>query len=122
MWLVILPFNWPPAQTDGTLVPCQAAGKMPIVKTSEQAPLTAMGTVEITQSVFPPDAVQAIPAPGPEMLQALKKHPRVKMASLSGSATAGAKVERTAAVHIMPNISLSLGEENAFVLCGICRF
>ena len=113
--LAILPFNWPPVHTGGKLAPCLAAGNTMIVKPGEQAPLTVMRIVEILQSVFPPDIVQAIPALGPEVPQALIKHPLVKMVSLTGSATSGSKAAEAAAANITPTF-LELGGKNAFVV------
>ncbi|KAG2418080.1 hypothetical protein HFD88_001180 [Aspergillus terreus] len=77
----ILPFNWPPAHARGKL----AAGNTMVRKPGEQDPLTLVRIVEIMQSVFPADVVQAVPVLGGEVPQALIHHKLVKMVSLTGS-------------------------------------
>lgn len=111
----ILPFNWPPVHAGGKLAPCLAAGNTMVLKPGEQAPLTLMRIVEILQSVFPEDVVQAIPGLGPELPQALINHPLVKMVSLTGSSASGSKAAQLAAVTLTPT-ALELGGKNAFVI------
>ncbi|KGO36757.1 Aldehyde dehydrogenase, N-terminal [Penicillium expansum] len=111
----ILPYNWPPVHAGGKLAPCLAAGNTMVLKPGEQAPLTLMRIVEILQSVFPADVVQAVPGLGPEIPEALINHPLVKMASLTGSTVSGSKAAQTAAVTLTPTV-LELGGKNAFVV------
>lgn len=111
----ILPFNWPPVHAGGKLAPCLAAGNTMVLKPGEQAPLTLMRIVEILQSVFPADVVQAVPGLGPEIPQALINHPLVKMVSLTGSTASGSQAAQTAAVTLTPTV-LELGGKNAFVV------
>ncbi|CAI7602321.1 unnamed protein product, partial [Penicillium pancosmium] len=111
----ILPFNWPPVHVGGKLAPCLAAGNTMVLKPGEQAPLTLMRIVQILQSVFPEDVVQAIPGLGPELPQALISHPLVKMVSLTGSTASGSKAAQLAAVTLTPT-ALELGGKNAFVI------
>lgn len=111
----ILPYNWPPVHARGKLAPCLAAGNTMVLKPGEQAPLTLMRVVEILQSVFPADVVQAVPGLGPEIPKALINHFLVKMASLTGSTVSGSKAAQTAAVTLTPTV-LELGGKNAFVV------
>lgn len=111
----ILPFNWPPVHAGGKLAPCLAAGNTMILKPGEQAPMTVMRIVEILQSVFPPNVVQAVPGLGPEVPQALINHPLVKMVSLTGSSMSGVKAAQAAAATLTPNV-LELGGKNACVV------
>lgn len=111
----IVPFNWPPVHAGGKLAPCVAAGNTMVLKPSEQAPLTLMRIVEILQSVFPADVIQAVPGLGPEIPQALISHPFVRMVSLTGSTKSGSKAAQTAAATLTPTV-LELGGKNAFVV------
>nr|UBX54552.1 aldehyde dehydrogenase [Aspergillus sp.] len=111
----ILPFNWPPVHAGGKLAPCLAAGNTMVLKPGEQAPLTLMRIVDILQSVFPADVVQAVPGLGPEVPQALIHHNLVKMVSLTGSTASGSKAAQAAAVSLTPTV-LELGGKNAFVV------
>lgn len=111
----ILPFNWPPVHAGGKLAPALAAGNTMILKPGEQAPLTVMRIVEILQSVLPKDVVQAVPGLGPEVPEALIRHPLVKMVSLTGSTRSGALAAEAAAPTITP-IVLELGGKNAILV------
>ncbi|KAL5355207.1 aldehyde dehydrogenase domain-containing protein [Aspergillus floccosus] len=111
----ILPFNWPPVHAGGKLAPCLAAGNTMVLKPGEQAPLTLMRIVEILQSVFPTDVVQAVPGLGAEVPQALIHHKLVKMVSLTGSTASGSKAAQTAALSLTPTV-LELGGKNALVV------
>ena len=111
----ILPFNWPPMHTGGKLAPALAAGNTMILKPGEQAPLTVMRIVEILQSVLPSGVVQAVPGLGPEVPQALIRHPLVQMVSLTGSTKSGALAAEAAAPTITPT-ALELGGKNALLV------
>lgn len=111
----ILPFNWPPIHAGGKSAPALAAGNTVIIKPGEQAPLTVLRIVEILQSVFPPGVIQAIPAAGISVPQALVAHPDVKKVSFTGSTRGGAAVSKIAADTITP-LSLELGGKNALIV------
>jgi acyl-CoA reductase-like NAD-dependent aldehyde dehydrogenase len=111
----ILPFNWPPIHVGGKSAPAIAAGNTIIIKPGEQAPLTVMRIVEIIQEVLPEGVIQAIPAAGIEVPQALVVHKDVKKVSFTGSTRGGAAVSKLAADTITP-LSLELGGKNALIV------
>ncbi|KIX03971.1 uncharacterized protein Z518_07524 [Rhinocladiella mackenziei CBS 650.93] len=111
----ILPFNWPPIHVGGKAAPALAAGNTVIIKPGEQAPLTVMRIVELLQQVLPSGVIQAIPAMGPDVPQALVRHPDVKKVSFTGSTGAGIAVSKLAAESITP-VLLELGGKNAFIV------
>ena len=111
----ILPFNWPPVHAGGKLAPALAAGNTMILKPGEQAPLTVMRIVEILQSVFPTDVVQAVPGLGSEVPEALIRHPLVKMVSLTGATKSGSLAAAAAAPTVTPMV-LELGGKNAIIV------
>ena len=111
----IIPFNWPPIHVGGKCAPALASGNTVIIKPGEQAPLTAMRIIEIVQQVFPPGVIQAIPAVGTSVPQALVMHPDVRKVSFTGSTKGGAAISKLAADSITP-LSLELGGKNAMIV------
>ncbi|KIX92912.1 uncharacterized protein Z520_11388 [Fonsecaea multimorphosa CBS 102226] len=111
----ILPFNWPPLHAGGKAAPAIAAGNTIILKPGEQAPLTVLRVVELLQEVLPPGVVQAIPAQGIAVPQALISSPHVKKVSFTGSTRGGAGAAALAAQSITPMV-LELGGKNALIV------
>ena len=111
----ILPRNWPPIHTGGKLAPALAAVNTMLLKPAEPAPLTVIKIVEIISEVLPKVVVQVVPGLGPDVPQAIIKHPQIRMVSFTGSTAAGAKVAASAALSVTP-IVLELGGKNAFVV------
>lgn len=111
----ILPFNWPPIHVGGKSAPALAAGNTVVIKPGEQAPLTVLRIIELIQTVLPPGVIQAVPAAGINVPQALVKHPDVKKVSFTGSTKAGAAISKLAADNIVP-LSLELGGKNAMII------
>ncbi|KAK5053789.1 hypothetical protein LTR84_001751 [Exophiala bonariae] len=111
----ILPFNWPPIHFGGKSAPALATGNTIVIKPGDQAPLTVMRMVEIVSEVLPPGVIQAVPAAGISVPQALVQHPKVKKISFTGSTKAGAAVSKLAADKITP-LTLELGGKNAIVV------
>lgn len=111
----ILPFNWPPIHFGGKSAPALATGNTVVIKPGDQAPLTVMRMVEIVSEVFPPGVIQAVPAAGITVPQALVQHPKIKKISFTGSTRAGAAVSKLAADKITP-LTLELGGKNALIV------
>ena len=110
----VLPFNWPPLHAGGKTAPAIAAGNTIILKPGEQAPLTVLRVVELLQEVLPTRVVQAIPATGIAVPQALISSPDVKKVSFTGSTRGGAGAAALAAQTITP-MTLELGGKNALI-------
>jgi len=111
----ILPFNWPPIHFGGKSAPALATGNTIVIKPGDQAPLTVMRMVEIVAEVLPPGVIQAVPATGIHVPQALVTHSKVKKISFTGSTGAGAAVSKLAADGITP-LTLELGGKNALIV------
>ena len=111
----ILPFNWPPIHFGGKSAPALATGNTIVLKPGDQAPLTVMRMVEIVSQVLPPGVIQAVPAAGVAVPQALATHPKVKKITFTGSTKAGAAVGKVAADRVIP-LSLELGGKNALIV------
>lgn len=111
----ILPFNWPPIHFGGKGAPALATGNTIVFKPGDQAPLTVMRMVEIVSTVLPRGVIQAVPAAGVAVPQALVTHPKVKKITFTGSTRAGAAVSKLAAERVVP-LSLELGGKNAMIV------
>ena len=111
----ILPFNWPPIHFGGKAAPAIATGNTIVFKPGDQAPLTVMRMVEIVSEVLPPGVIQAVPASGVNVPQALVTHSKVKKITFTGSTRAGAAVSKLAADSVTP-LSLELGGKNALIV------
>ncbi|KIW24246.1 uncharacterized protein PV07_09974 [Cladophialophora immunda] len=111
----IIPFNWPPIHVGGKSAPALAMGNTIIIKPGEQAPLTALRIVELVAEVLPYGVIQAVPAIGIDVPQALVTHPNVRKVSFTGSTRAGAAVSKLAADSITP-LSLELGGKNCLIV------
>lgn len=111
----ILPFNWPPIHVAAKAAPSLAAGNVIILKPPEQDPLTVMRIGELLASVLPPDVIQVLPGPGPEVGAALAGHPLVERLSFTGSTATGRAVLKLAADAMTP-VTLELGGKNPFLV------
>ena len=111
----IIPFNWPPIHFGGKSAPALATGNTIVFKPGEQAPLTVLRMIEIVSEDLPPGVVQAVPASGLAVPQALASHPLVKKITFTGSTKAGAAVSHIAADRLVP-LSLELGGKNAMII------
>jgi len=90
-----------------------AAGNAVVVKTPEQAPLSALRLMEIAGDHFPPGVFNVLSGDR-ETGAALVAHPGVDKISLVGSVPAGRAVLRAAAERIVPCL-LELGGKNALI-------
>lgn len=90
-----------------------AAGNCVIVKTPEQAPLSALRLMEIAGSHFPPGVFNVLSGDRGTGA-ALVSHPGVDKIGLVGSVGAGKAVLRAAAERVVPCL-LELGGKNALI-------
>lgn len=109
----IIPFNHPIMFATLRAAAPLAAGNAVIVKTPDQAPLSALRLMEIAGDHFPPGVFNVLSG-GREAGAALVAHPGVDKVSLIGSVEAGRAVLRGAADRIKP-VLLELGGKNALV-------
>ncbi|SHJ22615.1 betaine-aldehyde dehydrogenase [Roseomonas rosea] len=90
-----------------------AAGNCVVVKTPDQAPLSALRLMELAGTHFPP-GVFSILSGDRETGAALVAHPGVDKIGLVGSVPAGKAVLRAAADRVVPCL-LELGGKNALI-------
>ena len=109
----IIPFNHPFMFCAAKSAAPIAAGNTVVVKTPDQAPLSALRFAELIDGVLPAGVFNVLSG-GRDAGAALASHPGVAMVSLIGSVPAGRAVMRAASDTIKP-ILLELGGKNALV-------
>ncbi|WP_173584043.1 aldehyde dehydrogenase family protein [Acetobacter musti] len=98
---LITPWNWPMNQIVCKVAPALAAGCTMVLKPSEVAPLSALIFSEIMDEAgLPPGVYNMVNGDGPEVGEAIARHPDVDVVSITGSTRAGAAVARLAADSI----------------------
>lgn len=113
---LITPWNWPINQVACKVFPALAAGCSMVLKPSELSPLSAIALTELLHDAgVPPGVFNLVQGEGPEVGEALARHPGVDMISLTGSARAGAAVT-VAAAPTVKRVSLELGGKAANIL------
>ena len=118
---LITPWNWPINQIALKVLPALATGCPAILKPSEHTPLSAQVYAEILHEAgVPPGAVALIQGTGPEVGDALARHPALTMVSFTGSTRGGVSVARSAA-DTVKRVTLELGGKSpnlVFADCG----
>ena len=111
--VLITPWNWPMNQITLKVGAALAAGCTVVLKPSELSPLSAEVFAEIMHAAdIPPGVFNMVFGTGPDLGEALVRHPDVACVSLTGSTRAGAAVSHAAADDIK-RVSLELGGKGA---------
>ncbi|KAL5364962.1 Aldehyde/histidinol dehydrogenase [Aspergillus floccosus] len=103
----ICPWNFPLVLSVGKILPALLTGCSIIVKPSPFTPYSALKMVELAQSVFPADVVQAIGG-ADSIGPALVSHPGVNKISFTGSSATGKRIMASAAATLK-RVTLELG-------------
>ncbi len=92
----IAPWNYPLMMAAWKLAPALAGGNTVVIKPSEHTPLTALMLARTIAEIFPEGVVNVVVGRGATVGDALINHPKVAMASLTGSIGTGQKVLQAA--------------------------
>jgi len=112
----ITPWNYPLHQISLKVAPALAAGCTVVLKPSEVVPLNAFVLAEIVETVgLPAGVFNLVTGTGPEVGEAIVRHPGVDMVSFTGSTRAGRRVSELASEHVKP-VSLELGGKSPNVI------
>jgi len=118
---LITPWNWPLNQIALKVLPALATGCPAILKPSEHTPLSAAVYAEILHDAgVPAGAFALVNGTGPEVGDALARHPGIAMVSFTGSTRAGISVSKSAADSVK-RVTLELGGKSpnlVFADCG----
>lgn len=106
---LITPWNWPLYQITAKVAPALAAGCTTVLKPSELSPLSALLFAQaVADAGLPAGVFNLVNGSGPEVGEALSRHPDVDMISLTGSTRAGVLVSKAAA-DTVKRVALELG-------------
>src|SRR4051812_1233300 len=112
----ITPWNYPLHQICAKVAPALAAGCCVVVKPSEITPLNAFVLAEIVESVgLPAGVFNLVPGLGPEVGEAMARHPEIDMISFTGSTRAGKRVSEVASATVK-RVALELGGKSPNVI------
>jgi betaine-aldehyde dehydrogenase len=103
----IAPWNYPMPMAIWKLSPAIAAGNTVVLKPAPTTPVTALKLASIAAEVLPPGVLNVISG-GNEAGQALVRHPKVAMVSLTGSVDTGKWIARNSA-DTLKRVHLELG-------------
>jgi 1-pyrroline dehydrogenase len=111
----IAPWNYPINMATWKLGPALAAGNTVVLKPSELTPLSALRLAEITGDILPAGVLNVVTGQGETAGDALVRHPKVAMVSLTGSVETGKLIARTAA-ETLKRVHLELGGKAPVVI------
>jgi 1-pyrroline dehydrogenase len=104
----IAPWNYPLNMATWKLGPALAAGNTFILKPSELTPLTALKLAEIAADIFPPGVFNVVTGQGETLGDALVRHPKVAIVSITGDVNTGKLIAKNAA-DTLKRVHLELG-------------
>lgn len=112
----IISWNVPLVNAVGKLAPALAAGCSLVLKTSGQAPLTALHLARLVHEAgFPPGAFNLLTGEGARVPKAMVEHPMIDMIAFTGS-TATGKAIMAAAAPTMKRVTLELGGKSPVIV------
>ncbi|MDE3065440.1 MAG: aldehyde dehydrogenase family protein [Acidobacteriota bacterium] len=111
----ITPWNYPLWQAVWKIGPALAAGNTIVVKPSENTPLTTTAFAQLAAQVLPPGVLNVVHGRGPVAGEALVAHPRVAIATFTGSTRAGRRIAQVAGETPKP-VVLELGGNSPVVV------
>jgi aldehyde dehydrogenase (NAD+) len=113
---LITPWNWPLNQVICKVIPALAAGCTIVLKPSEIAPLDAIIFAEILHDAGLPKGVfNLVNGDGPNVGEAICRHPDIDMVSFTGSTRAGILVAKAAA-DTVKRVTQELGGKSANII------
>ncbi|MBW7849202.1 MAG: aldehyde dehydrogenase family protein [Rhodospirillales bacterium] len=113
----IIPWNVPLLLMALKIAPALVAGNAVVIKSAEEAPLTALRVIQLINQVLPPGLVNILSGFGPECGAPLVAHPKVGKVTFTGSVETGRIVYKTAAEKLIP-VTLELGGKSPMIVMG----
>lgn len=111
----IVPFNHPILFAVSRVAAPLVAGNAVVLKPSESTPLSALEFGRIAREVLPPGVLSVVVGDGPELPDAIVRHPEVYRIGFTGSEPVGRAIQRAAAEVAVKHVSLELGGKNALI-------
>jgi 1-pyrroline dehydrogenase len=104
----ITPWNYPLMMASWKIGPALAAGNTVVLKPSELTPLTTLELAKASADILPAGVLNVVTGDGEPTGDAIVRHPRVRMISLTGDVATGKLVARNAADNLK-RVHLELG-------------
>lgn len=112
----IIPWNFPLAMFARKLAPALVAGNTIVIKPSEMTPLSALAMATLCERAeIPAGVVNVVTGSGAEVGDAMVRHPRSALITMTGSTRAGKQILAAAAEKVAP-VSLELGGKAPFIV------
>lgn len=112
----IVPFNYPLMLLAWKVAPALAAGNTVVIKPASATPLLTLDLHRVFDHL-PKGVVNLITGSGPEVGDALVKHPDVPCIAFTGSTSTGQHIYRLGAERIK-KLHLELGGSDAVIVCA----
>lgn len=104
----IAPWNYPLMMAIWKIAPALAAGNVVVLKPSELTPISTLRFAELLADVLPAGVLNVVTGDGPNVGEAIVRHPEISMVSLTGSVGTGKGIAR-AASDTLKRVHLELG-------------
>ena len=104
----VAPWNFPLVMAVWKIGPALMTGNTLVLKPSEQTPLTALKLAELAADLFPAGVLNVVTGHGDTVGEAITRHPKVRMTSLTGDTATGKRVA-VAASGNLKRLHLELG-------------
>lgn len=112
----ILPWNFPMKICAWKLAPALAAGCTVVIKPAEATPfIEAEWAAAAEAAGLPAGVINIVNGPGPEIGEAMTKHPGIRKISFTGSTKTGIRVMRNVAGDVK-NVGLELGGKSPIIV------
>jgi acyl-CoA reductase-like NAD-dependent aldehyde dehydrogenase len=112
---IILTWNGPVVSVGMKLIPALAAGNTVVMKPSELTPYATEHVMRLVREAGIPDGVVNLVLGGPEIGDALVRHPSVQKVSFTGGPSTARKILATCAEFLKPAV-LELGGKSANIV------
>jgi acyl-CoA reductase-like NAD-dependent aldehyde dehydrogenase len=111
----IIPFNHPFMFAASKIAAPLMAGNTVVVKPAETTPLSALLLGELAREILPRSVLSIVVGDGPEVPDALVRHPRIRRIGFTGSIAVGKAIQRAAAEVGVKHVTLELGGKNVLL-------
>ncbi len=114
----IIPWNFPLSLLGNKLAPALVTGNTMVVKPAETTPLASTRAIELLHEAgVPANVVNTVLGTGPEVGEALTRHPGVAKIGFTGATATGRAVMANAAATLK-RVTLELGGSDPMILCA----
>ncbi|KAK9242904.1 aldehyde dehydrogenase domain-containing protein [Lipomyces tetrasporus] len=115
---MIIPWNFPLLNCLIKIAPAIACGNTLVLKTADQAPLSALYAARLCKEAgFPPGVINILSGFGKTAGAAIASHMKIQKVSFTGSTVVGRQIMKAAAESNLKKVSLELGGKSPHIIC-----